>query len=64
MGSKCSPCDRLQQHPANGIAKNSPACLALGAGRLEGGAKFHNGSEFLDFLKGRFNISHPEFIKM
>ena len=34
MGSKCSPCDRAQQHPARGIAENSPACLGLEAGLL------------------------------
>ena len=26
-----SPCDRAQQHPASGIAENSPACLGLEA---------------------------------
>ena len=31
MGSKCSPCDRAQQHPARGIAENNPACLGLEA---------------------------------
>ena len=34
MGSKCSPCDRAQQHPASGIAENNPACLGLEAGLL------------------------------
>ena len=34
MGSKCSPCDRAQQHPARGIAENNPACLGLEAGLL------------------------------
>ena len=35
MGCKCSPCDRPRQHPARGIVKNSPTCLALEAGLFD-----------------------------